>query len=210
MDCDDISQPQRFEKQIAYLDQHPESVAVGSRILLIDPDGMPICEFIDELTHDEIDGGHISGVGGCRICHPSSAMRREAVLRVGKYRDGYVEDLDLFLRLGEVGKLANLPDILLQYRQHLHSLGYAHWEEQWSGAKKAVTSARARRGMPSLPEYASMMEAQTSADAHRKWAWWALSAGNVPTALKHGFKAFLKDPFNLENLRFAACALRGH
>ena len=115
MDCDDICFPQRFEKQIAYLDSHPDCVAVGSRILLIDTEGLPICEFIDELTHDEIDTKHLSGVGGCQICHPSATMRREAVVRAGKYREGYApaEDLDLFLRLAEIGKLANLPDILI-------------------------------------------------------------------------------------------------
>ena len=50
MDHDDISRPQRFEKEVEYLDAHPECVAVGSRALLIDLDGMPIMESANELT----------------------------------------------------------------------------------------------------------------------------------------------------------------
>lgn len=112
MDGDDICRPQRFEKQVAYLDTHSECVAVGSRSLFIDPQGMPICEHLNELTHDEIDAAHMSGRVGSRICHPSVMMRREAVLQVGLYDEvyRYAEDMDLFLRLAEIGKLANLAN----------------------------------------------------------------------------------------------------
>ena len=114
--------------------------------VLVDTEGLPICEFIHEVTHDEIDSKHLSGVGGSRICHPSAAMRREAVVRAGKYREGYApaEYLDLFLRLAEIGKLSNIPEILIQYRQHPNSLGYAYRDKQWSNAKKAVKTARQR------------------------------------------------------------------
>ena len=213
LDCDDICLPQRFEKQIAYLGSHPDCVAVGSRILLIDTEGLPICEFINELTHDEIDSKHLSGVGGSRICNPSATMRREAVVRAGKYREGYApsEDLDLFLRLAEIGMLANLPEVLIQYRQHPNSLGYVYRDKQWSNAKKAVEAARIRRKMVSLPDpLESAAEPQTIADAHRKWAWWALSAGNLHTARKHSIKALAMDPFNIENLRVVVYSIRGH
>ncbi len=43
MDGDDLCLPDRFEKQVAYLQQHPDCVLVGSQVLLIDPDGEPIC-----------------------------------------------------------------------------------------------------------------------------------------------------------------------
>ena len=46
MDADDICRSQRFEKQVAYLEAHPECVMVGSKCLAIDPEGMPIREFV--------------------------------------------------------------------------------------------------------------------------------------------------------------------
>src|SRR6185369_3616134 len=39
MDSDDISMPERFEKQLQYLRANPDCVAVGTRVVLIDPYG---------------------------------------------------------------------------------------------------------------------------------------------------------------------------
>jgi glycosyltransferase involved in cell wall biosynthesis len=213
IDSDDVCRPQRFEKQVAYLNAHPECVAVGSRSLIIDSSGMPIIESRNELTHDEIDGAHLSGQGGTPMYNSSVMMRREAVIRAGQYRDYAfaAEDLDLFLRLAEIGKLANLPDILLEYRQHLCSISYTFRDGQHTNARKAIRAAWLRRGITGNSEISHLpMNPQTAADAHRKWAWWALSAGNRATARKHAIIALARNPFSLENLRVLACALRGY
>src|ERR1700728_2879314 len=44
VDADDICLPDRFEKQIAFLREHPDYVAVGSRVMFIDPDGLELFE----------------------------------------------------------------------------------------------------------------------------------------------------------------------
>jgi glycosyltransferase involved in cell wall biosynthesis len=211
MDADDICRPLRFEKQIAYLESHPECVAVGTGSLLIDPSGRPICEHIYENLHEEIDNIHL-GEGISRLCHPSTMMRKDAVVQIGLYRQEFrwAEDLDLFLRLAEVGQLANIPDILLEYRHHLDSICYQHADEQGNVGRRAVEQARARRGIVGHPEtYRSQANSVSSADTHRKWAWWALAAGNVSTARQHAMMAFAKEPFNKESFRVFACALRG-
>jgi glycosyltransferase involved in cell wall biosynthesis len=214
MDCDDVSLPNRFEKQVAHLENCSACVAVGCRVQLIDQTGMAICDFIYELTHDEIDAAHISGRGRSCICHPTAMMRREVVLRVGKYRQGFLhaEDLDLFLRLAEVGNLENLPDVHLQYRQHPNAIGSKFGMVQARAALSAVGAARRRRGLEQLSGVTSTKNQSKSgvADAHRKWAWWALMAGNVATARKHTFKAVVQDPLSRDNLKLAACAIRGH
>ena len=55
MDADDVALPDRFEKQIAFIDENPEYDVVGSSALLIDPEGNPMCEMGGGLSHDEID-----------------------------------------------------------------------------------------------------------------------------------------------------------
>src|SRR5205814_1483469 len=102
MDSDDISMPTRFEKQIAYLREHPDCVAVGSRVQLIDPYGSPIEVPPHKLVHEEIDAELLSGIGWAMV-HPVVMFRREPMVRVGGYRDGLdiSEDFDLFLRLAE-------------------------------------------------------------------------------------------------------------
>jgi hypothetical protein len=57
---------------------------------------------------------------GCGFVHSSVIMRREAFEAAGGYRKGLnvAEDYDLWLRLAEVGEIANLPERLIRYRIH--------------------------------------------------------------------------------------------
>jgi len=47
------------------------------------------------------------------LCYPTAMMRTAAVLEVGSSKDEFylVEELDLWLRLGEIGLLANIPNM---------------------------------------------------------------------------------------------------
>ena len=131
MDADDLSLPQRFERQVAYLNEHPECVLVGSQVLLIDTEGAPIRVKGDtQFHHEQIDHAHMNRTWP--LVHPTIMVRRSALDAVGGYREKYkwLEDLDLFLRLAEVGKLANLEDVLLHYRLHMSSVCHTHREEQ--------------------------------------------------------------------------------
>ncbi len=214
MDSDDICMPDRFAKQIRYLDENPDCVAVGSRILLIDSEDMPITVMGDKFSHDEIDSTNISGVDAS-FFQPAVALRKSAVEQVGGYRAEYpcAEDFDLFLRLAEVGRLANLPDVLLKYRQHLSSIGYSQGDKQANSAMRAIKDACLRRGLdyqdleaPRQP----VVDRRNAADAYIKWSWWALKAGYLPTSRKYAFKALKKRPLNRETWRLCACVLRGH
>src|SRR5512135_2066099 len=55
MDADDIALPERFERQLCYLADHPGCVMVGSRVIIIGPDGSPLTIMGEALTHEEID-----------------------------------------------------------------------------------------------------------------------------------------------------------
>lgn len=212
MDADDIAVPNRFERQIAYLREHPECVALGGRVLLIDNDDDPIREMCQEQSHEDIDKAHMEGKGGT-IIHPAMMARRAAIEAINGYDESFsfAEDLDFFLRLAEYGKVANLPDIVLHYRQHLSSIGYSKSEIQQRSAIDALRAAYERRGLPFPSEYESLTPVKTTeSDVHRKWVWWALGDGHVRTARKHARVAMLHDPFNLESWRAAVCALRGH
>jgi len=212
MDADDIAMPNRFEKQLAYLKEHPECVAVGGRVLLIDEEGLPLREMCEEQTHDDIDAAHLAGKGGTLI-HPAMMARREAIIAAGGYRveHPWAEDLDLFLRLAEVGKLANLPDTVLHYRQHLSSIGYSKAALQRQSTVECIRDACIRRGLP-VPEdiQPNDMAPPTAAESYRKWAWWALSSGYVHSARKHALRALRTEPISIQSWRVVFCALRGH
>ena len=215
MDADDICAPHRFAKQVEYFTCYPECVAVGSRVELIDPEGLPIRLMVDGLKHEEIDTLNLQGQG-LAIAHPTVMFRREAALQVEGYRIDYkhAEDVDFFLRMAEVGILANLKDVLLQYRQHSNSVGYAHALAQMQSARAAARDALQRRRLP-VPSVLNtkndaIVGMPSDADIHRKWVWWSLSGGNRKTARKHVFKAICKEPLSLKNFRPLFCTLRGY
>ena len=213
MDADDVSRPERFAMQVAFLQAHPECVAVGSRALFVDPEGVPLYEDIGHYSHEQIEAALLRPMVG--ILHPTVVMRRAAVERVGGYRSDYlhVEDLDLFLRLAETGKLANLPDVLLEYRVHAASVSHSHTVDQHLSGLRAVRDACARRGLPFLRAdelQAPRVKIESVAELHRKWAWMALGARNLVAARKHALRAMVQSPVNIENWRVLACVVRGH
>src|SRR5678816_2359139 len=70
MDADDISLPQRLEKQVAYLAGHPECVAVGTDVLYTDPEGAPLVRHYPDEDHEGIVEQLLNGNGGALI-HPT-------------------------------------------------------------------------------------------------------------------------------------------
>jgi hypothetical protein len=81
------------------------------------------------------------------VSHPA-VMARTAVLRaVGGYRKivQYAEDYDLWLRVSEISHIANLPDVLLSYRQHPAKMSVRYYVEQQLAVLAARGAAQLRR-----------------------------------------------------------------
>lgn len=213
MDSDDLSTPDRFEKQVAFLREHLDRVLVGSQVMLIDPDGQALCPKKDtEYTHERIDEAHL--LGAWPLVHPTIMVRREAMTKLGGYRAKYqyLEDLDLFLRLAEVGKLASLEDVLLHYRLHTGSICHTREKDQQEIRPALEAEVYARRGLPPVAGQSNGVE-HRSLDApgerYKLWGWWALSGGNVPTARRYAVRALKASPLTSETWRLMYCALRG-
>ncbi len=210
MDADDIAEPDRLARQAAWLDSHPAVVALGAQALGIDPDGRPIGPWNVPLTHAEIDGAHIAGHPG-RIIHPLAMMRREAVLRAGAYdeRHRVAQDFDLWLRLAEIGELANLPDILLRYRHHFGSASTARRAEQIATVHAITREARARRRLPALASQPFGGGLPTAREEIRAdWARQAVFNGHWRTAMAHAVALGCAPGHRATALRIAAAACR--
>lgn len=136
MDGDDIALPDRFARQVAFLDTHPQVDVLGSACTSIDatgaPDGVvePVVATADIPAHLSI---------GPPLCHPSVMLRRATLEKVGGYRAAYrhCEDYDLWLRIAEQGTLANLDEPLLLYRRTSTQVSARHALEQKYGAAVA-------------------------------------------------------------------------
>jgi len=209
VDADDIAHQERFARQLAYLKDHPDCVALGTQTMICDPSMLPIMPMIDVFDHEAMDRKHMHG--DAAICNSSVAMRRKAVIDVGGYLAEFewAEDFDLFLRIAERGRLANLPETLHFYRQHAASVGHSKRSLQIERTRRSVETAHVRRGLVT-PEWSSSESfVSTLAEIHRKWAWWALSGGHPGTARKHALLAIRHDPWRFDNLALIQCALRG-
>jgi hypothetical protein len=200
MDGDDIALPDRFAQQVSFLDQHPECGAVGCATQVIDSIGNPICVQRYPNEHSEIVSACLRGYGA--IPHPGAMFRRKSVLALGGYREPFVaaEDLDLWLRLAENWKLANLPGVLLAYRVHLESISLQSRELQIRSARKAVLEA-CQRGILTPPD--ETIDAKTRIEADRTlglsgWCHLALSEGNYPAAMNLVRAMVRIAPFKLE------------
>lgn len=213
MDADDVARPDRFEVQVRYLEQNPDCVLIGSRVLLIDSDGDPLMVMPTPLSHEEIEEGLLN-FGGQLIHHPSTMIRRRSLLEIGGYRPECreAEDLDLFLRLAEIGRIANLAEPLLNYREHFRKSSIVRAEAFANNIFRIVQEARRRRGIEPAADSVIKQLALTGdkAVAHETWGWWALGAGRVSVARKHALSSLAMKPYSLSAWRLALCALRGH
>ena len=197
MDADDISLPERFARQVEYLREHVSCSAVGCGLLLIDPDGSPLCYRIFEGDHDKLDAKQIMGEFPA-IAHPASMIRRSSLIKAGGYREEYesMEEFDLWLRLAEHGRLANLPNVLFKYRQHHQSVNATQVMRQKSWADHIVNEARTRRGLKPLSRSISNDYAPptTAVERHLDWAMNAAASGFRIVAFKHALLALKADP----------------
>ncbi|QEH36390.1 Putative glycosyltransferase EpsE [Aquisphaera giovannonii] len=196
MDSDDVSLPDRFEKQVAYLEANSDCVAVGCRVREIDPHGLHLDVSRNELDHDGIVARLLEGAGA-EIPHPGVMMRTSAVVEAGGYRPEFepVEDLDLYLRLAERGRLANLPGVLLEYRQHFTSVNYLRADEQVRLASLVVAEAMTRRGQAVPGSFAvPPWRMPTKAESYRNWAEAALRSRRRGVAMEYAVKGVMAGP----------------
>ncbi len=200
MDSDDTAYPHRFERQLAYLRQHPDCVAVGAQMDIIDPEGGPLGKTSQPLAHEGIELDLLKGHGAA-ILHPMVVMRRDALRRLGGYRveTGVNDDLDLFIRLGEIGRLANLPDVLGSFRRHPESMTSINMPpEAKQVLVRVLEDARQRRGLAAeeMPPLELLPHPTSKAEWHAKWAFRAQSNGYPASAKKHARRALCCNPFS--------------
>lgn len=144
-DSDDLALPERLEKQLDFLNEHPEIGAVGCNVIYINADGNEtgVSEF--PLTDDMIQPTLVDRM--C-FCGPTVMARRACFQQAGFY---FVDDLktaedyDLCLRLAEVTRLANIEEPLYFYRQHTGSVSISKRQFQLINKARSLEQAIQRR-----------------------------------------------------------------
>ena len=139
MDADDISMPERFEKQIIYMESHPNVDCLGTWAIEINDDGNEYFRKQMPVMHEEcLD---FFRVRDCMI-HPTVMFRRSYFEKAGLYpEDTYFgEDTKMWAKGFKAEcKFANLPEYLLKFR--LDS-DFFQRRRGWKHAKSIFTLRR--------------------------------------------------------------------
>lgn len=127
-DSDDICMPGRLERQVEFMDAHPEIGVVGGSLEIIDEEGRLLALRTYPLDHASIERKLQTTTS---IAHPTVMYRSSIIGQFGGYDSNFrfAEDLDLWLRLMNNGvRFANLPGVAVRYRQQNTSRPPRHWE----------------------------------------------------------------------------------
>jgi GT2 family glycosyltransferase len=171
--------------------------------------GRPLRTLKPPTEHEEIDRQHLLGEGG-GVLNPSACMRRSAVQEVGGFRDQFPpsEDFDLLLRLAEIGCLANLPEVLVEYRLHAQSATFQRREEMITHAHLALIEACTRRKIEAPDDAVLQTHLDLGpGDLDLLWARWANKDRFFSTARLYASKSVRNDIRDFARWRELAIAL---
>jgi len=153
LDADDVSLPDRLERQVAFLRSHSEIGVLGASVQFVDDAGR-----LGRLKTFPSGPGLVawSMVFFNSIAHSTVMMRRSAREAVGRYAPEMkhgAEDYDLLVRATRIIRLENMPDVLVRYRTWPGNMTKRFWERLEANSTVIVGRlAESRAAQPVSPE----------------------------------------------------------
>lgn len=154
LDSDDLWLPSKLEKQITYMEQHPNILMSHTSFYWIDRDG----EFIGEVPADMLHRGSVyhNIYVGSRIATPTVMIRRDALDETIRFEEGLHEGADLlfWIQLAKKSEVLGIGEPLARVRIH--------------GDNAASTPSAVIRGMNNLIDYGIKREKDLSVATRRR------------------------------------------
>jgi glycosyltransferase involved in cell wall biosynthesis len=135
MDADDISLPVRFEKQVNFLENHPEVDIVGNFSLNINEKDENIGVRKVPVTHYEITK-LLPKLNP--MSHPTVMYRKNSIVKVGGYDERFhtSQDYNLWFKAQALGlKFFNIPEVLFLYRMNDDYTSRKSFKYRWNEFK---------------------------------------------------------------------------
>lgn len=124
MDADDMALPQRLEKQVAYLQAHPQVALVASFVMFMDEEDRLTGPWAEDREADDFEKiKHLLPVRNC-LAHPTVMFRKTAWEQI-PYNEAQVhsQDWDLWMQWAAAGlRMEKIKEVLLHYRVHTRSV----------------------------------------------------------------------------------------
>lgn len=195
LDADDVMLPHRLKVQLAYMQAHPDCVALGTAAETFDEAGRGSV-LSQPVTHQAICK---QLERGSSLLHPTVILQREAVVSAGGYRSLFLdaEDYDLWLRLSRLGKLANLEEPLTHLRVHEQQVSHRKVSQQ-------VMSSLAARLVHQIASSGKDEPTLISGVATREWLIeQGMSEKEIASAVAQGFAGRVGHLLNLGQVQQA-------
>lgn len=141
MDADDISMPERLEKQVRFMEENPDIAVLGSWAWVIDENNRINGEL---RTLTDFDLLFLEIFFSNPFVHSSTLMRTAFINKIGGYDKQYerTQDYDLWVRvIANGGKVLNVPEFLIKYRSHLENISTKKFKQQEDLAQLAIQNA---------------------------------------------------------------------
>ncbi len=156
-DADDLSMPERFARQVEFLDAHASVCAVGTAAVAIDDAGHEVARFPTRHGPSAVRDGLRRAL--VPPVHGSMMIRRDSLTAVGGYRPAFVmsQDFDLWTRLLERWDIDNVEDVLYRWRVTGASTSgdRRHVQLMYGGIGLAFAAERRRYGSDSYARLAA-------------------------------------------------------
>jgi glycosyltransferase involved in cell wall biosynthesis len=147
LDSDDLwSSSAKLAQQVEFLERHQEVILVGTAAIRIDESGREQGRVYKPTEDVAIRRDWFAKNP---FFHSSVMYRLAEAKKLGGYDENirFGEDLDLWLRLGEVGQLYNLHEILIKYRTHQDNEAAKHQGQAIADVFKVIKKNRQKDGV---------------------------------------------------------------
>ena len=148
MDADDVSLPERLEKQVNFLDSQKDIVLAGSHSDFINEDGKVFKTNKRTYTKEEL---YYNLTFGNVFPHSSAMFRKKEILDMGGYDDFFkqAQDHELWFRVSRRFAIGMVEHILVRWRESKENISSKHKESQRDSSKEVFI--RCIRGLFSGP-----------------------------------------------------------
>lgn len=144
MDADDISLPNRLERQVAFMDSNPDVGVCGTWFETFG-ESVDVCRI--PVAPEDICA-HL--LFHNMLAHPAVCFRHQAFIEKGLRYDEqylYAEDFQLWQRASEHFPIANIAEVLLRYNIHLGSISHTKQDVQAKTLRRIDKEALSRLGI---------------------------------------------------------------
>jgi glycosyltransferase involved in cell wall biosynthesis len=131
MDSDDVSYPERLQKQYDLISANPDGALYSCWVREIGQDNQFIRQ---DNFKSEYYYYHLTFI--CSMYHPTVIFKKKAVQEAGMYSVPYAEDFELFWQLSRKYKIYTIPEVLFDYRVTDQSLHQVLKKKEYEEAQK--------------------------------------------------------------------------